>query len=63
MDAAAESPPPFISFRQAVGFLDSLIDYEKRDGWKYSAATFDLRRMRELLARMGEHLHPLEHST
>ncbi len=54
MDAAAESPPPFISFRQAVGFLDSLIDYEKRDGWKYSAATFDLRRMRELLARMGD---------
>ena len=54
MDAAAESPPPFSSFRQAVEFLESLINYEKCDGWKYSVATFELRRMRELLAWMGD---------
>jgi dihydrofolate synthase / folylpolyglutamate synthase len=42
-----------MNYTDALAYLDSLTDYEKRTGYVYSAETFDLRRPRELLALLG----------
>jgi len=49
-----DPPFQFASFQQAVEFLEIAIDYEKRIAWKYTDKTFDLRRMDELLAELGD---------
>jgi len=49
-DSAADH---FGSFQEAVGFLEGMVNYEKRTRWKYTDASFDLRRTRDLLAQMG----------
>ena len=53
MAAARNNPAPFASFQEAVEFLEGLVNYEKRTASKYTDATFDLRRMRQLLHHMG----------
>ncbi len=43
-----------MNYQEALHYIDSLTDYEKRTGYAYSAATFDLRRPRALLALLGD---------
>ena len=47
------STTTFESFQEARDFLEKAINYEKRVAWKYTEKTFDLRRMEELLAQLG----------
>jgi dihydrofolate synthase/folylpolyglutamate synthase len=42
-----------MNYRAALGYILSFTDYEKLPGSAYAAANFDLRRMEELLGRVG----------
>jgi len=44
-----------VNYRAALNYILSFTDYEKLPGFLYSATNFDLRRMEELLGRLG---HP-----
>lgn len=47
-----------MDYDEALQYIYSFTDYEKKVGYSYSEATFDLRRPRALLAHMGDpHLH------
>ncbi len=43
-----------MDYQEALRYIDNLTNYEKRTGYSYSPATFDLRRPRELLGLMGD---------
>lgn len=43
-----------MNYQEALRYLHSFTDYEKKTGYSYSAETFDLRRSRELLALLGD---------
>ncbi|MHB1162419.1 MAG: bifunctional folylpolyglutamate synthase/dihydrofolate synthase [Chloroflexota bacterium] len=43
-----------MDYNEALRYLYSFTDYEKKTGYAYSAETFDLRRPRELLALLGD---------
>lgn len=48
-----------MDFKEAVDYIQSFTDYEKTPGIAYTAANYDLRRMVELLGRLGNpHLLP-----
>ena len=48
-----------MNYREAVKYILSFTDYEKLPASSYSAANFDLRRVEELLHRLGDpHLGP-----
>lgn len=42
-----------MNYQQALGYILSFTDFERAPGVVYSAANFDLRRMEELLGRLG----------
>jgi dihydrofolate synthase/folylpolyglutamate synthase len=42
-----------VNYREAIDYILSFTDFEKLPGSAYAAANFDLRRMEELLDRMG----------
>jgi dihydrofolate synthase / folylpolyglutamate synthase len=44
---------PFNSYKQAKEFLLQTIDYEKLTQYKYNSSTFDLKRMEEMMAFVG----------
>ena len=44
---------PFNSYKQAKEFLLQTIDYEKLTQYKYDSSTFDLKRMEEMMAFVG----------
>jgi len=44
---------PFRTFQEARDFLEKAIDYEKRTSVKYTDQNFNLARMEDLLAQMG----------
>ena len=54
MTGCTDLPAPFGSFQEAVDFLEKAVNYEKRVSWKYTDKAFDLRRMEELLAQLGD---------
>jgi len=43
-----------MTYRQALDWLWGLTDYERRSGYDYSAARFDLQRVRDLLQLLGD---------
>ena len=42
-----------MDYAEALAYLQSLTDYEKKTGYSYSPESFDLRRPRALLALLG----------
>jgi len=50
---------PFRSFQEARDFLEKAINYERRVSVKYTDKNFNLRRMEELLAELGNPHHKL----
>ena len=42
-----------MEYAEALDYLQSLMDYEKKTGYSYSPESFDLRRPRALLALLG----------
>lgn len=42
-----------MDYRAAIDYIESFTDYEKSPGILYTAANYDLRRMEELLERLG----------
>ncbi|MBN1293518.1 MAG: bifunctional folylpolyglutamate synthase/dihydrofolate synthase [Candidatus Latescibacteria bacterium] len=45
-------------YNDALGFLYSFIDYERRTGWKYTTTEFNLNRMNDFLGVLGNpHKH------
>src|SRR3990172_3091169 len=43
-----------MDYNQALDYIYSFVDYGLKSRYKYSPETFDLTRMRTLLARMGD---------